>query len=162
MGLFEDIDKAKGTEGGNYFKPGTYVVQVQKCKQDKTRNDKEFFAADCKIMASNNEEMPVGASASFFILFDEYPDLSLGNVADFMRAGLCSFVIQKEVEQELPKDHNDLPLDEVTADTISGEENILAGILVNVEAYNKTTKKGNDFTRYKWSPITKEQLQELL
>jgi hypothetical protein len=160
MGLFADIKEAKGTEGGNYFEPGNYVVQIQKCKEGKTRSDKPFFAAECRIMESDNEEAKPGSLVSFFVLFDEYPELSLGNVADFMRAGLASYMVQNGID-DVPEDHNAIELDEATADEISGEENLLAGVYMNCFAFNKKTKGGNDFTRFKWTPIRKDQVEAI-
>lgn len=157
MGLFAKIKNAKGTEGGSYFVPGMYTVRVEKCKEGETRANKPFFAAECRILASNNEEMKVDSTASFFILFDEYPELSLGNVADFMNAAMQSYFIQNKME--IPEG---FVVDEEIANEISGEENILAGTIVDVEAYNKKTKSNTDFTRFKWTPITKEKLQQFV
>lgn len=151
MGIFADIKGKSGTEGGNYFVPGNYVVRIEKCKQGKTRSDKPFFAAECRILESDTEDLKVGSTASFFVLFDEYPELSLGNVADFMRAGMSSYFVQNKMDPP-----GDFEIDEEIAEEISGEENILAGTLISVEAFNKKTKAGNDFTRFKWTPITDE------
>jgi hypothetical protein len=89
------------------------------------------------------------------VLFDEYPDLSLGNVADFMNIAMQSYFVQNEMAPP-----EGFEVDEEIANEIAGEENILAGTMVAVEAFNKKTKAGNDFTRYKWSPITAEQVAE--
>ncbi len=157
MGLFAKIKGAKGTEGGSYFVPGMYTVRIEKCKEGETRANKPFFAAECRILSTNCEELKVGATASFFILFDEYPELSLGNVADFMNAAMRSYFVQNNME--IPEG---FVVDEEIANEISGEENILAGVVVDVEAYNKKTKSGTDFTRYKWTPITAEKLRQFV
>lgn len=157
MGLFAKIKGAKGTEGGTYFVPGNYTVRVEKCKEGETRANKPFFAAECRILASNCEELKVGATASFFILFDEYPELSLGNVADFMNAAMKSYFIQHTMQ--IP---DGFEVDEEIANEISGEENILAGTILDVEAYNKQTKGGTDFTRFKWTPVTPEKLLQFV
>ena len=145
MGLFAKIAGAKGTEGGSYFVPGLYTVKIERCKVGETRANKPFFAAECEILKSNNEELKVGASANFFVLFDEYPELSLGNVADFMRVGMQSYFIQNDVDMPAG-----FEIDEEVADEIAGEENLLAGVILDVEAYNKKTKQNTDFTRFKW------------
>jgi hypothetical protein len=153
MGLFADIKGKTGTEGGNYFVPGNFVVRIEKCKQGETRSNKPFFAAECRILESDAEELKVGSSASFFVLFDEFPELSLGNVADFMNAAMASYFVQNKMDPP-----EDFEVDEEIAEEISGEENILAGTLISVEAFNKKTRANKDFTRYKWTPITDELL----
>jgi hypothetical protein len=153
MGIFANIKGAKGTEGGNYFVPGNYVVRIERCKQDKTRMNKDFFAAECRILASDTEDLKVGSTASFFVLFDEYPELSLGNVADFMNAAMKSYFAQNSMQ--MPEGFE---VDEEVADEISGEENILAGTLIAVEAFNKKTRADTDFTRFKWTPMTKAEM----
>jgi len=157
MGLFAKIKGAKGTEGGSYFVPGLYAVKIERCKEGKTRAEKPFFAAECKILKSNTEELKAGATASFFVLFDEYPELSLGNVADFMNAGMQAYFIQNDVEAPA-----NFEIDEEIADDIAGEENLLAGIILEVEAYNKKTKQGADFTRFKWKVLDKAQIAALV
>jgi hypothetical protein len=152
MGIYSDIGTAKGTEGGVYFKPGIYRAQIQRCKQTETRKGKPFFVAEFKILQSNNPERPVGSSVSFMVMFDlsdkEMFRLQQGNVADFMRPGLAAYAKQKKGVTLKPEE---VQLDEPTADTISGVENLLAGVIVDVEAFNKPTKAGTDFTHHRWS-----------
>jgi len=155
MGVFTNIKGAKGTEGGQYFVPGNYVVRIDRCKQAQTRMGKDFFAAECKILASDTEELRVGSTASFFVLFDEYPDLSLGNVADFMNSCMRSFAQQNNMD--LPEGYE---VDEEDAEAISGPPNTLAGTIIGVEAYNKKTRAGSDFTRFKWHPMSKSEAEK--
>ena len=155
MGLFDNIKGARGTEGGQYFLPGTHLVRIQKCKQAQTRMGKDFFVAECEIVETNNEDMKIGSSYSFFVLFDEYPELSLGNVADFMNAGMASYFIQNG--EEVPEGFE---VDTDVAEAIAGEENILVGTLLNVEAFIKQTRAGKDFTKFKWTPVEPAQVEK--
>lgn len=151
MGIYSDIGTAKGTEGGVYFLPGIFRAQIQRCKQTETRKGKPFFVAEFKILQSNNPGRAVGSSVSFMVTFDlgdkEMFRLQQGNVADFMRVGLAAYAKQKEGVTIKPEE---VPLDEATADKISNQENMLVGTIVDVEAFNKPTKAGTDFTHHRW------------
>lgn len=153
MGLFKGIREAKGTEGGNYFKPGNYVVMIERCKEGETRHAIPFFVAECRILKVDIDDpnLVVGRVAAFFVKFDEYPELSLGNVGDFMTAGMKSWFLQHN--EPVPEGFFGPGVSEETADAIVSEENILAGTVLAVEAYNKDTKSGNPFTRFRWLPL---------
>jgi hypothetical protein len=156
MGLFADIKGKTGSSGGQYLSEGLYVVQVERCKQDvsKKQDHKPYFAAELKVLESNNEEIKVGTSRSFVVKFKgEYPELDLGNVADFMNAAMKSWFVQ----QGMPVPDG-FEVDEETAEDICGEENVLAGTILPVEVQNIKTKKQNDFSKHKWGLATPELL----
>jgi hypothetical protein len=162
MGYWDkkDIGKAKGTEGGLYFKPGKYLAQIQRCKMIETQKKHEAFVAEFKIIETDVEDpnLQAGAEPSYFVDMDgEYPDLSLGNVADIMRAGLASLAEQHGEEHPVP---DQIELSDEIANAITEEDNLLAGVYLDVYAFNKPTRAGNDFTRFKWR--IPENLKEIL
>jgi hypothetical protein len=159
LGLFKDIKGKKGTEGGSYFTEGIYLVRIERCKEGKTRgeNGTPFFAGECRILESNSEEKKVGSSASVFISYAKYPDLALADTADFMNAGMKAWCIQNGVPEEEREE-----VDEKTADAITGEDNILVGTIMKIEAYNKKTREKKDFTKFKYPETTLEDMKPYL
>ncbi len=147
MGLFGDIKGQSSARGGVYFTPGNYVVEVERCKIGQTRKGVDFFVAECKVIETDSKELRPGASASFLVTLDKDP--ALGNIADFMRMGLWLQGRDAGIDG-LPADADSVSLEEGDADEICGEDNPFVGLRVGLEAYNKPTKAGNDFTRMKW------------
>jgi len=149
MGIFSNIENAKGTEGGVYFEPGNFLAEIQRCKEFTTRKNIRTFVAEFVILESDNPNMKVGTPVSYMVSFKD-PDLEelyKGNVADFMRAALSALASQKHNTKIEPKD---VPLDEASANQICGDKNPLLGVKVIAIAFNKPTKAGDDFTRVKW------------
>jgi hypothetical protein len=147
MSIFDnrDIENARGTQGNPYPLPGKYAVDIARCKEGKNRKGVDFFVAELLIVESNNPERKPGTHMDYYVGLDKDP--ALGNIADFMRVGLSAFAMQKH---NTPIEPKDVQLDKATADKVTGEENMLIGVRINAEAYNKPTKAGNDFTRVKW------------
>jgi len=153
----EDIETAQGTEGGNYLGVGDFIVAINRCKMGKTRAEVDFFVAEFRILKSNTDEFKIGSTACVFIQDKkEFPGMAQGNWADFFRAGLKAMCVQYD-EDPAKCEYN-----AESADAIVGEDNILAGVIMNVEGWNKPTKGGNDFTRYRYHDMTKEAMREYL
>lgn len=158
MGVFSNIKDAKGSRGGLYIQPGNYVVQILRCQMRKNYAKKNCFIAELLVIKSDNEDLKAGSEPSFVINLDsDYPDLALGDVADFMRAGLASLADMHE--EPRPDDLDEVEVDEEVADTIAGEDNLLAGTYLTAKAHNRITREGNDFTRIKWG--VPEDLKDL-
>jgi hypothetical protein len=156
----EKINDARGTQGGLYFVPGNYIAQIQRCKMIETRDKDEAFVCEFKVIETDVEDknLKPGSQPSYFVNMDgKFPDLSLGNVADIMRAGLASLAEQHGEEHE-PQDEIEIT-DEI-ADAITEEQNLLAGVFLQVYAFNKPTRENKPFTRIKWS--VPENLKELV
>jgi len=145
MGIFSNISSARGSEGGVYLLPGTYTVEVQRCKQNKTRKGVPFFVVELKVIASDTPDRKPNTDVSWMVTLDK--DASLGNIADFMRVALAALALQKHEQIVKPQD---VPLDEKTADEICAEDNPLVGVRLSVQAFNVKTKENKDFTRVKW------------
>jgi hypothetical protein len=153
MGVFSNIKEAHGTRGGLYLKPGKYTLQVLRCKLIESFRKDPTFVAELRVVTSekNSEDEPLapGSEPSFVINMNgKFPELALGNVADFMRAGLASLADQHN--ESRPSDISGVEVDEAVASAVSGEDNLLAGVYVTANAFNKKTREGNDFTRITW------------
>lgn len=154
----EEVNNASTSGGGLYLLPGNYIVQILRCKEFTTRAKDEAFIAELLVIESDNEKMPAGSKPSFFVKqLPEYPDLALGNVADFIRAGLQSLATQHG--EDCP-DIDDIELTVETGESVTGSDNLLAGVYLAAYAFNKKTKKDNDFTRIEWS--VPDNLDEIL
>jgi hypothetical protein len=154
----EEINNAEGSKGGEYLLPGNYVVQIQRCKEFTTREKDEAFIAELLVIESDNEKMPPGKKPALFIKeLPKYPELYLGNVADFIRAGLASMAEQHG--EECPETE-EIQLTKELGLSVTGTDNLLAGVYLTAYAFNKPTREGKDFTRINWS--TPPNLAEIL
>jgi len=151
MGYWDnkDINSASGSRGGLYLAANAnFVVEVQRCQMIKKRNGDNCFIAELKVLQTDceDEKMKPGSLPAFFVNMDgDWPDLSLGNVADFMRAGLACMA------EMVGEDHDDIEDIEVSpdvADSITEEDNLLAGTIMGVYTF---TKEGKTFTNHRWS-----------
>jgi hypothetical protein len=151
MGIFakKNIGNARGSRGGLYLEPGNYVVQVQRCKEETGFKGDEFFITELEVIESNVEKLPPGSAPSYVVnMKGKFPDLALGNCADFMRAGFASLADQSG--EDRPSDIDDIELDDDMAEAVISEENLLAGVFLSVKAWHKDTRDGGVFTRVKW------------
>ena len=71
MGLFANIENAKATEGGNYLHAGVYDLEVIRLSVGTTRKGVPFFAADFKVIGSNNPDHKPGEVVNWFVGFDK-------------------------------------------------------------------------------------------
>ena len=141
MGVFSGIENAKSTEGGNYLKPGIYDVEVVRLSVGTTRKNVPFFAADLRILGSNNPDHRVNEVANWFVGFDK--DAALGNVKAFAVACLSSegavdpaSITEKVMESLVDK---------------GGEA--VVGTQLKVQVTQVPTKTGGTYSKHMWFPI---------
>ncbi len=148
---FEKIGDAFGSRGRPHITPGIYVLQIKLCKGGNGHDGrKELFIAELLVVSSEGPEaLPVGTEPSFVKdLKGKFPEMQIGDVADFMRAGIASLSDARGIARA--GDIDQIPLDEPTADAIVKGPNILADVYVTAKAWNHITREGKDFTRIKW------------
>ena len=140
MGVFAGIQDARETAGGNYLKPGVYDVEVMRLSKGETRKGVAFFAADLRVLGSNNAEHPIGQVVNWFVGFDKEP--ALGNVKNFAVAVLSvvgtvdpTTITEQVMEQMVDK----------------GGEGV-RGVRLRVQVNLVDTKGGNKFSRHLWFP----------
>lgn len=163
MGAFSGMGKVRSTQGGNYIRPGNYLHRINRCKEQKNDDtNKTHFIAELTVMESKQTDddvkpNAVGEDVSVVIeVPGEWPKLSFGNIKALLKAGFGS--VAEANGDEGPTDDE---IDEEMTDHAVSEENPLAGVFVRAKAFNKPTKKGNDFTRVNWSvPGNLEELAE--
>lgn len=165
MGLFRGIKDAEETRGGRWILPGNYVLQIERCKQEQSRKNKNqvFFIAEFTIVESDNPLRAPGTKMSWIVKMTnvEFPDTALGNVKTFMNTGIRAAALAGGVaESEIPDLNTMDEADaEATAEGICGEDNDLVGTYVSAEAYNKKTRADADFTVVNWGiPTNLEEL----
>ena len=153
MGVFSGMGGTRSTQGGNYIRPGNYLWQVARVKQQESQvGSRTFFIGELTVIeseATDEEVKPnaVGEDVSFVVeVPGDYPDLSLGNIKAFLGA---AFGAQAALQgDDGPSDDE---IDEALTDHAVSEDNPLAGIFVGGKAFHKKTKKGTNFTRINWS-----------
>lgn len=154
MGLLSDIKGKRSSDGGVYFEPGSYLVEINRVKTGQTRKKKDYFAVECKILESSCKERPVGSDCTWMLLFEW--DSTLGNVADFLRAAFFAKA-EQDGEDIDAEDPSEIDVDEDDAEEAIGEDQPLAGVQLRVVATNKKTNSGGDFTIVKFTPPSLEE-----
>lgn len=140
--LFSGVGDAKVSQGGVYFLPGQYLVEIVKCFAMNSRKREDLFIVECMILESDCFERPVGSKASWIVNFKH--DASLGNIKGFLAA--CNGIDPGNdalVNQEITED---------VCEYAVHDENPLAGTRVKLAATATKTKAGNDFTLHFWDP----------
>ena len=139
MGVFDKIGEATFSEGGNYFRPGAYDLEIVKVKQDQTRKNHDFVAVDCKILGTTSD-MHIGEIGNWFT--SNQHDSFLGNVKQFCYALLSSSgsvdanSITPEIVESICKDNGAA----------------VVGSRIRLQVTQVSTQKGGTFSRHTWLP----------
>jgi len=141
MGVFSGIENAKSTEGGNYLHAGIYDVEVVRLSVGQTRKGVNFFAADLRVLGTNNPDHRVGEIVNWFVGFDK--DAALGNVKAFAVACLSS---------EGAIDPATITEQVMNALCEKGGEAV-AGTKLKVQVTPVATKSGGTYSKHMWFPI---------
>lgn len=150
MGIFKGINNAKVTGGGEYFdKVGTYLAEIELVKAIDTQDHGVAFVAEHVIKESNNEDIPVGSRRNVFIAMKK--PWAAANVREYLTAanGLSSH----DAADAAAIAKQDW---EAIAETAVGEDNPLAGNMVQVVVYPKLKKDKTMGTRTKYLPVKDE------
>lgn len=142
MGLFSGIKDAKATQGGNYLKPGMYLVQVLRVNIGKTRKGVDFFAVDMKVLGSNSDEHGLGSVVNWFVGFDK--DASLGNCKAFACA-----VLSNALPEGQDFDESTIT-EEVMEGLVADNGKAIQGQKLRVQVTLVPTKTGGQFSRHLW------------
>ena len=131
MGIFAGIENVEVRKNTKYVTPGKYKCTVEAIRQGLTNEEnKPYFVAELKVVESNNiEDFPVGSTMAWMTMVKKFKSYFLKDVKNFVATATGS------------------DMDEVTEEVVelvSGEEQPLTGILLEVIAYegeNKTSGK---------------------
>ena len=141
MGVFSGIENAKSTEGGNYLKPGVYDLEVIRLSVGTTRKGVPFFAADFKVLGSNNPDHNANEVVNWFVGFDKEP--SLGKVKAFAVACLSS---------EGPVDPASIT-EKVMESLVDKGGEAVVGTQLKCQVTLVDTRGGGKYSKHLWFPI---------
>ena len=141
MGVFSGIENAKSTEGGNYLKPGVYDLEVIRLSVGTTRKGVPFFAADFKVLGSNNPDHNANEVVNWFVGFDKEP--SLGNVKAFAVACRSS---------EGPVDPASIT-EKVMESLVDKGGEAVVGTQLKCQVTLVDTRGGGKYSKHLWFPI---------
>lgn len=151
MGLWDGLDSAEIFDQGNYFPPGQYCVEINRCLSKRSRKTgQDLFIVECDVITSNNPVMSRGMRGSWC------QGMKNRNVA--MNA-ILAFVVQIFGLDKNDKDmikREVLPYIVKTMDRITGVkefagENPLGGRMANLTTWSKKKEKDEgDFTVHDW------------
>lgn len=138
QGIFEGMGEAASSRDSNYFVPSHTLCRINRVKSGTTRREEGFFAVECTVVhdcAAEKYERgkyghQVGEEVTWMAMAKH--DSFLSNVKQF-------------VSSTLDMDDEKIGKDEVT--TICGDEQPLAGLVVEIAARNIVTRAGKDFTK---------------
>ena len=140
MSIFDRIESATFSEGGNYLKQGNFDLEITKIKLGKTRKLEDYFAVDFKIIGTSSTEMQIGEAVNWFQGFKH--DSALGNIKQFVTALLASA--------------GPVAPDAITAafmDALVDKDGAaVAGSRIRVQVTPVPTKTGGTFSRHLWLP----------
>jgi hypothetical protein len=140
MGMFGKITEVRVNNGGIYFQPGAYLLEVLAIKVGKTREgDRPFFVAEFKILESDNPERRPNTTMSWMVMLDKFQETGLSNIKGFA----CALL---DIEED--------QVDEAGIEQMVSEANPCKGLQVRATASNiKTRGKGTDFTKVIFKPV---------
>lgn len=141
MGLFKSIESAKVNQGGVYFNPGKYLVEVIAVKTIKSRKNMDLYIVECEILDSDVADRPTGSRASWVVNLAQ--DAAMGNIKAFLAAAngidpSDEDAVQREITEEV-------------ADLSYADENPVAGVKLGLQVTLVKTRAGTDFSRHFWS-----------
>jgi len=139
MSLFgKKVAKSTPNEGGLYFLPGNYLVEIDTVKVITSRKDEDLFIVVAEVKDSDNDQRKPGCKPSWVVNMKQDP--APGNIKSFLAAiyGIDTEDLNGEGWESLYDDSVD-------------EDNPLCGCKVNLNAANIKTKKDTDFTKHNWS-----------
>ncbi len=137
-GIFEGMDGAASSRDSNYVIPSHTLMRINKVKSGITRREEGFFAVEFTVVHDCSPEKYerskyghlVGEDVTWMAMAKH--DSFLGNVKQF-------------VSSTLGMEDDAIGKDEVN--TICGDEQPLAGMVVEIVARNIITRANKDFTK---------------
>lgn len=155
MGRWSDIAKVKTNQGGLYFLPGDYVVDIKETKLITNRRGIDCFIVSAKVVTSTCPEREVGCEPSQVIqLRRDILETAMANIKQFV----ASCVGLDNPDEYLPEQEPGESEDEAKArwweETMDEvvEGNPFQGIRIRLNVTQIKTREGNDFSKHVWGP----------
>jgi hypothetical protein len=159
MGLFDGIGNAETFERGKFFPPGFRgVVVVERTIAKESVKSGVGFIVECRVVdvtragEEGHEKSPVvvGEKRTWWQGMTDktvaFPALKA------WAAAMAGYTLDQtdEIENDVAPELERM----MTEATNNPADNDLVGVSVNLETWNKKTKKGTDFTVHDWTPTT--------
>ena len=141
MGMFKNVKNAKANFGANYEREGKYIMFVRRVKLDQNKDEDWFVAVEKVCVACidpMDEPKPHRPGEQCSHLFCNYGKGKASFLANFK--GMIMQVF------DVPEDE----IDEEACDLITSDEQPMAGMFVEMQNKQVTTKAGGPFTRIKY------------
>lgn len=135
---YSGMDDADVNNGGVYFTPGDYKVEVVKVFDIESRKRDDLFIVECVVLEASGEGTKRPGSKPSWVVNLKH-DSALGNIKGFLIACL-------DCEPE------EVGVNEV--EEAVGEDNPMAGSILNLTVEQITTKAGHPFNVHRWSPAS--------
>lgn len=135
MGIYDGIDKAEVSSGGQYFKPGQYRMRIQSVSEITSRKNITFFVVESVVLDTTCEDYQPGATISWLVNMSN--DYALGNV--------------KEFAQALGGDMS-LQITGADIEKLISDEQPAAGHDIDVDAITRVSRAGHEWTQARWRP----------
>ena len=139
MSVFDSIENASFSEGGNYLHQGAYDLEIVKVKLGKTRKNNNFVAVDVKILGTTSD-MRIGEIGNWFT--SDMHDSFLGNVKQF-----CVALLSASGPID-PSSINSAVVEGICKDDGAA----IVGSRIRLQVTMVPTQKGGTFSRHTWLP----------
>lgn len=144
---FKNIETTRASLGGNYVRPGKYIVRIDRVKEGNSSVNGDFIAFEMTVFHAFDGEHKVGENITHMLMAKHVSWLSNFKAAVM---GILSCE-EEEVTQE-------------AAAEIVGEKQPLSGLIVNMNAWEIITKQNKKpFTKVAYEgEVPEDKWQGLL
>lgn len=149
MGFFDGLSQAPVYEKGQFFEPGDYKLDIQKVIPAKSTRKGDMFIVEFVVLESNNPNVPPGSRRTWMQkLLDK--QIAFPAIVEFVIAASGVSTDDKETVAKVRGVIEDV-MNQCNA---SNDDNPLTGRQVYLNAFQRKTLKGTDFTVHNWKPVT--------
>lgn len=157
MSMFDGIENAAVSKSGQYFKEGSFEVELKEIKdqQSTASAGKRFFIIETVVVSSTNPEVPVRSERSQVIPMGE--QMSFPNVKAFIAAASGVDPNAEDVNQQVEAYWEKVCGNSVSfsgiCELVCGPAQPLKGQRMKLVCQQITTKaKKMPFTKHLWTP----------
>ncbi len=142
MSIWNDFANVQENSDREYVRPGQYRFSVVDMTTVQSKNpntpNRTYFAVSFRTVTSDQSHTPKNSLRSWVVNLDN-GKIALSNIKQFV----CALVDAQAGD-----------VDQATMETLCGDEQPAAGIMVDVEAVEKPTRNGGMYTRLRFSHVS--------
>lgn len=151
-GLFsgQNMKDQTGGAGGNWSPLGHHRVKIISCKTKVASFKGDSTIVEYEIVDSDNEKAKRGEAYSWVQNLNKNPKgvkVKLGNISDFVRAGMQSMKAAEGEYIEVA----DIEFDDDDVETVFGEDNPFEGVELDLRVTEIKLENGNPFHKHTWA-----------